>query len=91
MAHQEIRNIMIGSLAGCEMENSESRVVYENGAFRPLTSVSFPEHKVLVLVEKSDHVSSAAEEDQSEILAVLAERYSSGASHVAERHNTVTQ
>lgn len=77
---------MIGSLAGCEMKKSEFRVVYENGVFRPLTSVSLPEHKVLVLVEKSDQLSTPAE-DQSEILAVLAERYSSGDSDVAERHN----
>ena len=71
------------------MEKSEFRVVFENGVFRPLSNVSLPEHKVLVLVVKSDDLSSKAndESDQSAIVAVLGERYSSGEMNVAERHN----
>ena len=71
------------------MEKSEFRVVFENGVFRPLSNVSLPEHKVLVLVEKSEHLTPMAEEevDQTAIIAVLSERYSSGEMNLAERHN----
>ncbi len=70
------------------MKSSEFRVVYENGVFRPLERVSLPEHKVLVLVEKSvPEDPQFDEDDQSEILAVLGERFASGETDVAARHN----
>lgn len=61
--------------------------IFENGVFRPLGQVELPEHSEVEFEPRpvpKDGVQSSA---MDEIYAVLSERYRSGESDVAERHN----
>ncbi len=60
--------------------------LYENGVFRPIGHVDLPDH---CEVEFEPRLVRPAEASDalSEVYAVLAERYDSGESDVAARHN----
>ena len=66
--------------------------IYENGVFRPLEPVDLPEKCEVEVVPKTKtrHVTEidfSTPRDMSGVYAVLSERYNSGESDVAERHN----
>jgi predicted DNA-binding antitoxin AbrB/MazE fold protein len=69
------------------------RAVYENGVFRPTTTIGLPEGTAVELhvVEREIDVRSlvppGTDEGLIQIYEILARRYESGHSDTAERHN----
>jgi predicted DNA-binding antitoxin AbrB/MazE fold protein len=65
---------------------SSVHAIYENGVFRPIGSVNLPDP---CEVEFEPRLLGTAEtrEGLNQVYAILAERYSSGDSDVAARHN----
>ena len=72
------------------------RAIYENGVFRPIEEIDLPEHcevefepkpvgKLVTEIHFSDQPRQSAEKDA--IYRILGERYSSGETDVAERHD----
>ena len=61
--------------------------VYEQGVFRPLEAVGLPERTEVEFEPKVLGQRGAANPDMTGILEVLAERYESGCSDLAARHN----
>jgi len=59
--------------------------IYENGIFRPLAPVELPDRAEVEFEPRL--VERDAPRDMSGVYAVLAERYASGESDVAARHN----
>ncbi len=60
--------------------------VFENGVFRPLAPVNLPEHTE-VEFEPRQVLRRPSKEALDAIYEVLSERYDSGESDVAARHN----
>lgn len=60
--------------------------VYENGVFRPLEAVDLPE-AAEVLLEARPAVPRLSPEARARVLAVLAQRFDSGETDVAARHD----
>jgi predicted DNA-binding antitoxin AbrB/MazE fold protein len=65
------------------------RAVYENGVFRPTGLVDLPEHTVVEFEPrvKDSTVSASISEGLARIYAILDERYESGHTDTAARHN----
>jgi predicted DNA-binding antitoxin AbrB/MazE fold protein len=67
------------------------RAIYENGVFRPIAPVDLPDHTAveLQLRVSSEHESLPVpmSEDLAEVYAILGERYNSGHTDTAARHN----
>ena len=66
--------------------------IYENGVFRPLGPVDLPEKCEVEVIPKAKtkhatEIDFSIPRDMSGVYAVLSERYDSGESDVAERHN----
>lgn len=62
------------------------RAIYENGVFRPMERVDLPDHAhVEVDVRRVEGDADPAAVDR--IYAILSERYDSGESDVAARHD----
>lgn len=64
--------------------------VYENGVFRPIEPVNLPERceaEVEVRQIKKEQKAAPLSEGLANIYALLGERYSSGNSDTAARHN----
>ena len=72
------------------------RAIYENGIFRPIEEVDLPEHcevefdpkpigRLVTEIQFSELPRRSAAQDA--IYRILGERYSSGETDVAERHN----
>ena len=66
--------------------------IFENGVFRPVLPVALPERTEVEFEPRlvgtaSGPTSDAAEEKLRNIYAVLSERYASGHSDTAARHN----
>ena len=59
--------------------------IYERGVFRPLEAVDLPEATEVVFEPRRALAPSPAAKQR--VLAVLAQRFDSGESDVAERHN----
>lgn len=60
--------------------------IFENGVFRPVEPVDFPEHcQVRVQVQSVEAANDGASLD--EVYAILGKRFSSGERDVAARHN----
>ena len=62
------------------------RAIYENGVFRPLEPVDFPEGSVVSL-DNFRIVNSEAGEDMDAIYEILDRRHTTGHADTAERHN----
>ena len=60
--------------------------VYERGVFRPLEPVDLPE-TTEVLIEPCPVIPPASPAARARVLAALAQRFDSGESDVAARHN----
>jgi len=61
--------------------------IYENGVFRPVEPVELPEHTPVEFEPRVVAQPSEAAEGMAKIYAILGERYQSGQSDTAERHN----
>jgi predicted DNA-binding antitoxin AbrB/MazE fold protein len=63
--------------------------IYENGVFRPTEPVELPEGTEVQIPTSSDQSKLKIEPDAglANVYAILGERYSSGFSDTAERHN----
>lgn len=62
------------------------RAVYERGVFRPLEAVDLPDATEVVL-EPRPVLPPMSPETRARVAAVLAQRFDSGETDVAERHN----
>jgi len=62
------------------------RAVYENGVFRPTVPVELPEHSE-VEFEPRLVAQDGRQPKLDEVYAVMSERYSSGETDVASRHD----
>ena len=66
------------------------RAIYANGVFRPTDPIELPEHCEVEFEPRvvEQHVEPSSEgADMSAVYDVLSERYASGESDVAARHN----
>jgi predicted DNA-binding antitoxin AbrB/MazE fold protein len=61
--------------------------IYERGMFRPLEKVELPDHTQVEFEPRPIAAPEQKTDNLSGIYAVLAERYQSGESDVAARHN----
>jgi predicted DNA-binding antitoxin AbrB/MazE fold protein len=61
--------------------------IYEGGIFRPIEHVALPERCKVEFDPKVLQDESGADDDMAGIWAILSERYSSGETDVAARHN----
>jgi predicted DNA-binding antitoxin AbrB/MazE fold protein len=64
--------------------------IYENGVFRPIEPVNLPERcevEVDVRLVKAEPTREPMSEGLAEIYAILGERYDSGHTDTAARHN----
>lgn len=64
------------------------RAIYENGVFRPTSPVDLPEHSIVEFEPRPIRDEMQPQLPPSEgVFAVLSERYASGETDVAARHN----
>jgi predicted DNA-binding antitoxin AbrB/MazE fold protein len=63
------------------------RAIYENGVFRPVEPVTLPEHTEVSVSPVQDQAPADDGPSLDRIYRILSERYDSGRSDVAERHN----
>ncbi len=61
--------------------------IFENGVFRPIGQVELPEHCEVEFEPRPVQAETIQPPAMDEVYAVLSERYRSGESDVAERHN----
>ncbi|MEW6261837.1 MAG: antitoxin family protein [Thermodesulfobacteriota bacterium] len=63
------------------------QAVYENGVFRPLEPVNLPEHAKVEFEPRLSGRNAVREEAKDRIYKLLAERFESGETDVAARHD----
>jgi predicted DNA-binding antitoxin AbrB/MazE fold protein len=69
------------------------RAIYENGVFRPMEQLMFPEGKVVELevienvVDVRSLVPPGANDESVGVYEILSRRFNSGHNDTAERHN----
>jgi len=61
--------------------------VFENGVFRPMEEVDLAEHTKVEFEPRVIEEEDLSDAELDELYAILSERYESGESDVAARHN----
>jgi len=61
--------------------------IYENGVFRPTEPVELPEHTEVNVEPRTTKNDREEEGELDELYAILSERYRSGETDLAARHN----
>ncbi len=63
------------------------RAVYEHGVFRPTEPVSLPDGTEVDILTPDPQTAPPLDQGLAKIYAILGERYDSGHTDTAERHN----